>query len=72
MMAKVINLKEWDSIVLDGIELSDSSARNSAKILTEKGILEIIEIKGGLSIRSNSYVGRVKLGDLQINMSEYL
>ncbi|WP_434565329.1 hypothetical protein PQ689_05000 [Thermoanaerobacterium thermosaccharolyticum] len=71
-MAKVINLKEWDSIVLDGIELSDSSARNSAKILTEKGILEIIEIKGGLSIRSNSYVGRVKLGDLQINMSEYL
>lgn len=67
-MTKIVSLKEWDGIVLDGVELADSGVRNLAKILTGKGILEIIEIRGGLSIKSNSYVGRVKLGDLQIDV----
>jgi 5-methylcytosine-specific restriction enzyme subunit McrC len=67
-MNQAINLKEWDNIVLEGMELPDKSARDTAKALTDKKIVEIIELKGGLSISSNSYVGRVKLGNLQITI----
>lgn len=68
MMNHTINLKEWDNIVLEGIELTDNNSRDTAKALTEKGILEITELKEGLSISSKSYVGRVKLGCFQINV----
>ncbi|ABS39323.1 McrC family protein [Clostridium botulinum] len=67
-MNQTVNLQEWDNIVLDGIELSDKNDRDIAKTLTDKGIIEITELKGGLSISSNSYVGRIKLGCLQLNV----
>lgn len=66
---ELINLNEWDSKVLAGMELPDNDAQDIAKTLTEKRIMEIIEFKGGLSIKSNSHVGRVKLGSFQINVN---
>lgn len=68
MINQTINLKEWESIFVDGLELSDNDALNAAKILKDKGIIEIVELKNGVSISSNSYVGRITLGGLQINV----
>jgi len=68
MTEQMINLNEWERILLDGVELSDNNARTMAQSLTDKRIIEITELKNGLSIRTNSYVGRIKLGHLQINV----
>jgi len=65
----VVNMNEWESILLEGVELFDQNARQAAKLLTEKRIIEVIELKRGLSITTNSYVGRIKLGFLQININ---
>ncbi len=67
-MYHTIQLKEWETLFLSGVELSDNDARNDAQILKDKGIIEIIELKDGISITSNSYVGRIKLGSIQINV----
>jgi|LSQX01.3.fsa_nt_gb 5-methylcytosine-specific restriction enzyme subunit McrC len=67
-MCHTIELKEWETIFLEGTELSDNDARNTAQILKEKRIIDIIELKDGISITSNSYVGRIKVGDMQINV----
>ncbi len=69
MNAIKIDLKEWESIVQEGVELSDDAARETARLLKEKRIIEIEELKKGLSIISNSYVGRIQIGNLQINIS---
>lgn len=67
-MNQTVNLKEWDNIILKDIELANDSTRDIAKALTSKGIIEVIELKEGLSISSNSYVGRIKLAGIQINV----
>lgn len=67
-MYHTIQLKEWETLFLSGVELSDNDARNDVQILKDKGIIEIIELKDGISITSNSYVGRIKLGSIQINV----
>ncbi len=68
MSFDVINLQEWESEFILGYELSSKTARETAKALTEKGIVEIIELKTGLQINSNSYVGKITLDNLQINI----
>ncbi|HHV96598.1 MAG TPA: restriction endonuclease [Clostridiaceae bacterium] len=67
-MYNTIELKEWETIFIKGIELSDKHARNTAQILKEKRIIEITELKDGILITSNSYVGRIKLGGIHINV----
>jgi 5-methylcytosine-specific restriction enzyme subunit McrC len=68
-------LSEWESRgpesdkSLEGVFLKDDpSVRKTARNLSEKGMLEISELRKGLLIKSNSYVGRVELGDLQITI----
>lgn len=68
MNIKTINMKEWDSIMLEGYELSNKNAKETAKILNDSGIIEIIGLKDGVFIETNSHIGRIKLGDLQINV----
>ncbi|HOQ01726.1 MAG TPA: restriction endonuclease [Acetivibrio clariflavus] len=68
-MANTINLKEWSIIFEEGAELSDVDARNTAQALKEKGIIEITEQKNGIFVESNSYVGSIKIGNIQINVS---
>lgn len=72
MMSDVINIMEWETEFKPGYELSTDKARETAKLLTEKGIIEILELKDGMQIRSNSYVGKIKLDKLQINISPKL
>ncbi|HPJ84423.1 MAG TPA: hypothetical protein PLY09_06665 [Methanothrix sp.] len=68
-------LSEWDSCgpeskrALEGVFLKDDpSVRKMAQNLSEKGMLEVSELRKGLLIKSNSYVGRIELGDLQITI----
>ena len=68
MSLRTIILKEWESQFLPEFELTTSTSRDSAKLLKEKGIIEIIELKDGLQISTNSYVGKITIDNLQINV----
>lgn len=67
-MLEKIDLIEWQTIFVEGAGLTDNDARNAALILKDKRIIEIIELRDGISITSNSYVGRIKIGHMQINV----
>ncbi len=47
---------------------NDPLARKMAQDLSAKGMLHITELRQGLSIRSTSFVGRIKLGDINISI----
>ncbi len=68
MTHDIVNIKEWESEFRPGYELMTKNSRDTAKALKEKGIVEIIELKDGLQINSNSYVGKIMLDNLQINI----
>ncbi|MGN7409820.1 McrC family protein [Sporosarcina sp. SAFN-010] len=72
MSENVISLNEWQRIFLSDVELSDDPARELAEALANKGIITLTELKNGLEIQTNSYVGRIKVGDLQINVQPKL
>lgn len=70
-----IELFEWESkfpepgSILEGISLgSDESVRELAETLTNSGMLEILELSKGLSIKASSYVGVIKLGNIRITI----
>jgi 5-methylcytosine-specific restriction enzyme subunit McrC len=50
----------------------DAEARSLAEKLTEAEILEVVELREGLSVRSTSYVGRIQLGNVQITIQPKL
>lgn len=68
MNPRIITVKEWESEFIPRYELKTSTGRDSVKLLNEKGIIEIIELKDGLQIITNSYVGKITIDDLQINV----
>jgi 5-methylcytosine-specific restriction enzyme subunit McrC len=74
MKGVVVELREWQTKTPEkGNELynrflDDEPAKQTAAKLTEKGILEITELKDGLKIAANSYVGKIKIGSIQINV----
>lgn len=71
----VIEMKEWEEKLpekgcvlykrfLDEGEL----VKQTANKLSKKGILQITELKNGLSLSTNSYVGRISIGSIQVNI----
>jgi len=46
----------------------DKRGRVAAGDLTAKGMIEVIELRNGLSVQATSFVGRVNLGGLQITI----
>lgn len=74
MSVLTLNMREWDELFpVKGSSLyqrflEDEASRQTASLLNGKGILNIIELKDGIKISSNSYVGKIKIGDLQINI----
>lgn len=68
MTKETININEWKNEFFENRVLLDDEARKIAKELTDKGIVEIVELKNGLSIKTSSYVGCIQIGDLQINI----
>lgn len=69
-----IDIREWEQLQPDkGSPLfhryiEDEAARHTIKVLNEKGIVNILELKDGLQITSNSFVGKIKIGDLELNI----
>lgn len=74
MSSLKIDIKEWEELLPQKGNLlyhrfiEDEALRQTVSVLNEKGILNILELKDGLKIASNSYVGKIKIGDLQINI----
>ena len=71
----LVDLQEWSQRTatdkgspLAGIFLEDADARILARELTSSGMLDIRELREGLSITSTSYVGRITLGNLLITI----
>ncbi len=68
------DLIEWSEIGpheckgLRGRELDDDATRRLAEELRRAGMLEITELREGLSIRSTSFVGHLQLGSLAITI----
>ena len=74
-MTIFVTLHEWskrtateNASPLVGVILEDVEERRLAQQLTSAGMLEIGELREGLSIASTSYVGRIALGDLVITV----
>jgi 5-methylcytosine-specific restriction enzyme subunit McrC len=70
-----LRLTEWQSMPPDpgsltqGLSLgTDPSVRDLASRLTERGILEVQELRTGLALRSTSFVGRVRLGQIEVTV----
>lgn len=70
-----IQLAEWqratpqDMPALAGATLSEErSVRATVEQLAQSGMLELLELRSGLEIRTTSFIGRVRLGDLQITV----
>ncbi len=71
----VIELTEWQLLQptadspLAGVYLpADGSLTPLAELLTQRGLLEIVELRHGLQIGTTSFVGRVALGDIEITI----
>ncbi len=70
-----IDLQEWsrraateNGSPLAGLFLEEDGVQGIAQQLTARGMLEIRELREGLSITSTSYVGRIALGNIQITI----
>jgi 5-methylcytosine-specific restriction enzyme subunit McrC len=70
-----VDLVEWENCTPEpGTQLfgrfleDDPGVRRLACQLSTAGMLDIVELRQGLSLRATSYVGRVRLGDLQITI----
>lgn len=75
MVQIVVDLEEWAHCsasdagsLLAGAFLRDQAERELAAFLSASGMLEILELREGLSLQASSYVGRITLGDVQITI----
>jgi len=75
MSAIAVQLAEWQTVSpgpgspTQSVSLgTDPSVLDLARDLTETGILEILELRNGLTVRSTSFVGKVRLGSIEITV----
>jgi 5-methylcytosine-specific restriction enzyme subunit McrC len=73
--AVAVRLAEWQTVSpiagspTENVNLgSDPAVLDLARCLTETGILEILELRNGLTVRSTSFVGRFRLGEIEITV----
>lgn len=69
-----LELQEWETAnpkthtQLAGFSFEDDTVRERAEALTQSHRIEILELAQGLHIRTRSFVGSVRLGQLQITI----
>lgn len=74
MKAAVVRLAEWECLEPDGpggkilqsLDLGDKRSRRQARELSQQGILDVRELRTGLSVRTTSWVGRIRLGEIEV------
>ncbi len=69
MYKQSIDLMEWDSCLIENAYFSNDDSRSIAKGLSERGIINILELREGIQIKTNSYVGRINIDRFQININ---
>lgn len=69
MYEQTIELLEWDNLFLEDTYFNRDESRLIAEELSNKRIIDIIELRQGLSIKTYSYVGRINIGEFQININ---
>ncbi len=57
-----------DGVRLRGVHIEEGPARMLAQRLAAARVLEVLELRDGLSIRAFSYVGRVRIGSLTVTV----
>ena len=75
MTAVSVRLAEWQTVSpapgspTEGVGLGDDPAvRDLARRLSDTRMLDVQELRTGLSVRSTSFVGRVRLGEVEITV----
>jgi 5-methylcytosine-specific restriction enzyme subunit McrC len=69
-----IAMQEWQALnpsnrpELRNFWLEDAASRALAKDISRSGMLEIVELYDGLQIRSSSFVGRIRFGNLTVSV----
>jgi len=69
-----VTLLEWQTLEptpgspLAGLEFDKPATRRVAEELTKSGKIEILELRQGLAVRSTSYVGSIKLGQIRLTI----
>src|SRR5437870_12439179 len=70
-----ITIKEWETrdpekdTTLEGLSLpSDRSVQALVHKLSTESILELTELRGGLRVRSFSFVGSIRIGNFEITI----
>lgn len=63
-----ITMQEWSNEDLKDIIIEGSSSRDTIEAFKEAKIIEIIELSGGLSIRTTSYIGKINLGGIEVTI----
>ncbi|MBM2832518.1 MAG: 5-methylcytosine restriction system component-like protein [Dehalococcoidia bacterium] len=70
-----VTLSEWQSVTpeagtnLANLSLSrDSDVQKHAKFLTDSGLLEVLQLRAGIAIKSTSFVGRVSLDPIEVTI----
>ena len=74
MTVRAIRIGEWERLtpespggaVLRGLCLGDERARRLASELARQRLLVVEELRTGLSVQSTSWVGRVRLGEIDV------
>lgn len=68
MTQQAFVVREWETLELKDVFLSDDHARDIAERLKKRGAVEITELRTGLFIRARAHVGRISLGALQLTI----
>lgn len=69
-----IELPEWSEVGpsadsrLRAYRITEPNVRARAEVLSKQGVLGIVALEVGLSVRSFSFVGRIELGDLTVTV----
>lgn len=66
---KKVSINEWQTLEIPNVDLLNEQVRAIVNTLNTCGIVEITELKNGVRITSNSYVGKIVVGDLDITVN---
>lgn len=61
-------MREWQNEFFPDMELETKHERELARLLSEKEIIKILELKDGLSISTNSFVGSLSIGNIHLSI----
>jgi len=75
MEARSLVMSEWSTAtpesqpeILSGVSLQGTAAGNLVATLRRNGVVDVVEVRNGIQVTSRSYVGRIRVGPLEITI----